>query len=90
MCDLSTKFEKPILSFEELYYSLSNENTNMLYPKTTDDQAQQYANELTTTNPFDKFDTLPIKPVIRTIDLNAEDENTKPKTAWQIGFEFDF
>lgn len=94
MCDLSTQTEKPILSFEDLYYSsLSNDNIAKLYPNMSDDQVQQYNMAFNDENSFiifDEFDKLSIKPIVRSIDLNAKEEDTKPRNAWQIGIEMSF
>lgn len=81
-----------VLSFEDLFYSLSDDNIDKLYPSMPDKEIEHYADNVmfNPKNLVDSYNDLPIKPIIRSVDLNCGQDELKPKTAWQIGFEFDF
>lgn len=84
------------LSFKDLYEQYDNSMLSALYPKMPENYFEDKDLLLIENdkNIIDKFVDLPIKPIIRKIDLNNGQDTigkeNKSKTAWQIGISFDF
>lgn len=87
-------------SFEEYAkQELANSEKNELYRKLYgyDDQPTSYPTDvfLKPKNVIEQYNDLPIKPIIKSVDLNNEykkefDEYDKPKTAYVIGLDIKF